>query len=366
MSRRRQMRDVPARDDVAVGVTTVTSVSEPVPCPGRCNTTWRRRAERADQHVWSLLRRLLDASAPSAEIAVALEETEHRTLVGDPFLGQPVWCGACSARITQAASTWQARVQVILDTATPTAGEFLKVDADGARRDDAHARVLDVTPVADGRVVEHLACGHNHTRLRGPVGVLPDPDSTTRQCRTCLVSVRLPAPGGLAPLPGSQGRRRATRLASPSLSPAWVEIDAALAWVCTTARSVQHALGHAEQEYPWKSGPTPARLAAGARAARYLTEWLPHALTTTGPRPWVAELGRDALTAGAQLQRLSGEEVTEQSLPTPCPDCDRRSLRRDSRGDVVWCAYCHTRLDPTAYTDAVHDAVDTLTEGAHP
>lgn len=370
MSRRRSPRDLPDLADVTVGVTVVTTTSSgmPVPCPGRCNRVWRSRAERADQHTWATLSRLITQRATAEDIEVTMAHLEQTSRVGDPVPGDPVWCPACEAQIVQAAATWWPRVEIVLDTATPTAGEFLKPAADGSRRDDGASQVTGVTPIADGRLVEHLDCGHNNTRLLGPIG--PIVDSTPpaqRHCRTCLVSVRTPSPGGLAPRPGAQGQRRSTRLTSPSLSPAWVEVDAALAWVCTTARTVQGALGQAEQAYPWKTGETGRRLDAGRRAADYLTHWLPEVLALRGQRAFLVELGRNAMAAGAQLQRLSGEEVTEQSLPTPCPSCDMRALRRSNGTDLVWCAYCHTRLDRIAYAHAVSDAVyDHTTEGAHP
>lgn len=168
-----------------------------------------------------------------------------------------------------------------------------------------------------------------------------------RPCQARIVSAvtELPeacarlAPGQVAaPSTVTDPTRRTTVTGSPSLSPAWDEIDAVTRWAVDAEDRLRCHLDHS---------PLPARRRLLDDAVAYLaaqsTAWL--------CTPWAVEDGRAALTWHHRITTATGfdELVHRLDAPCPAPGCGLRALVRENGSDHVVCRACRNAWPEEEY-----------------
>lgn len=333
MSRRHQSRHLERGQVVADQVAEV--IDSRGDCPGPCNAAYRRLRQRWESEVtaeYDKLRKVHVDATPvyvmeMAQARVRSVWEEAGRAARPPRPGVPVWCHRCTAEIRRALD----RLPGLLG-ATLTLGDSPAARPDGSLVTDPVVVVSSSEPTPEGLVVDVLACGHRRTRpdLVGPLPLVV--------CSTCVATAMVPEPGRLAP-PERAGRRGARQPVSPAGSPAWVEADAAIQWVCSTADQVRYRLDAARDErFPWRTGSTSDRVAAATRAARSLVARLEVVLALPDPLP--ESIGRAARGVSTRLEQVSGVAVKEHALEDECPACDRRGLVQEDGASLVHCKAC--------------------------
>lgn len=380
--------------DAAVAEQVAAVVDSRGPCPGTCNRAYRRRVREWDADVRAgtervleetraaLVEQLVDDDLVAAALgrvdaddvlesararAAASWEVRGRSLL-DPREGRPVWCHRCTSGIRAALDGLPRMVLLTLEASVvpahrPPAGEGF--GSDGALVAEP-VLVVDVGPGGGpGLVTEVLACGHRHTRGQGPHA-----PGLRRVCLTCVAAAIVPEHGRLAL--GSGGGRSARhggrrRSASPAGSPAWLEVDAAMRWVCEVADEVAFVLdgpklgpgGRHVRRWPREHGTVKARVESASGAARYLARRLEDVLAMPDPIPH--RVGQGALSTFDRLESVAGMKLLVHSIKDPCPRCARRGLYRMDGGSMVQCKACHAWWDESYFA---HWARTTAAGGA--
>lgn len=318
-------------------------------CPGSCNTAARaREAEFARDAEASFNRRVAARrevlGRPLTEVELERVLYDAKVGVGElwrradrhllPFRpGRPSWCHRCAADVREALEGLPRLLLWTLETGIVP-----------ARRPDrslmsAPVRVVDVGPGGDPwRVTEVLACGHRHTRGAGPAH-----PGQVRVCLTCVSSAIVPEPGRLAPPDrvAFQGRRR--RGASPAGSPAWLEVDAVVRWVCGLADEIAGLVHGPEFSSRCSKGDLTERVRAATEACRYVAARLD--VVQRMPEDKVEQVRKTVLDTRSRLQSVSGMKMGVRALQDPCPACGRRGLRQADGGGTVSCRACHAVWD---------------------
>ncbi|WP_130011989.1 hypothetical protein [Serinicoccus sediminis] len=349
MSRRRN-RHLEQSDAVAEQVQ--VALQSRGPCPGSCNRAYRRTRAEWEREVHDEFDRLVnDPDEPVFDVDAAMyratqlvrAEWERKGRAAWPAReGAPVWCGRCSADIRDALARLPQVLLLVLETgvSTPTR-------PDGSRVTDPVAVLSTSTPDEQGTVVDELGCGHRRTRARA-VRFGPEPAWALSGvvCRTCVVTASTPEPGKLAP--AERAARAGQRLqVSPAGSPAWLEADAAIQWLCSTAEQAAYGMRWATTtdagapRWPWRAGSTESRVRAAVDAAGFMRRHLDTVLALPGSLP--ESIGRQAVGLDVRLTRLSGMAVDEQPVDDDCPLCGRRGMRR--RGALISCRSCGASYD---------------------
>lgn len=321
------------------------------PCPGQCNAAYRRLRARWEREVLEEVSRARAAGEGTGDATADLTRAqllvrgwwEDQGLAAWPARdGRPVWCLRCASEIRAAVSGLPRVMLLTLETGWSPATR-----PDGSAVTDPVLVLSTSDPDSDGRVVEVLSCGHRN--IRPMLGLFPlrAPGTVRRVCRTCVVTASVPEPGRLAPA------ERAARLGprqpvSPAGSPAWVEVDAAVEWVCSAADKARFLLGASERmvvdtdpaSWPWRSPSTRRRLGAATRDARFLEHRLDDVLAL--PTPVATSIGVEAVRVSTRLREVSGMAIAEHAVEGECPreGCGRRGLVREDGGEFVHCRAC--------------------------
>lgn len=172
-----------------------------------------------------------------------------------------------------------------------------------------------------------------------------------RPCQDLIVDAigRLPelcarlSPGRIArPTGDTDENRRATVTGSPSLSPAWDEIDAVIRFAVDAEDRLRAHLGHSNRSR--------VRHRVLTDAVTYLTAQSTAWLCT----PWAAEDGRATLVLARRVEVAAGADRLVHRLAAPCPACEMRglvetSLIRDDGADHVSCRICGSSWPEAEY-----------------
>ena len=207
----------------------------------------------------------------------------------------------------------------------------------------------------DGPCTCDWRCPWNHCRAPVPCPgpsakyghrvAVPGVPVWCRACQAIIVSAvaELPEactrllPGQVAaPSTVTDPTRRTTVTGSPSLSPAWDEIDAVTRWAVDAEDRLRAHLNHSAR---------PARRRLLVDAVTYLTGQATAWLRT----PWAVEDGRTALTWHHRITAATGFDELVHRLDAPCPACNLQALVRENGSDHVVCRACRNTWPEAEY-----------------
>lgn len=307
------------------------------PCPGPCNSAWRRRESRlppTDERAW-----WSRSWHPVAARAGTWLDATARP-------GAPVWCRSCGQRVTDA-----------LRRLPELAAALWAVGHDPVR--SPVQRVVDVSVRAAPTrrparwVREHLACGHSRpSRLIEGLG----PDQVPFAVRDC-VQCAIDDPGGDGRLmpPEAPVRRRPGLRGSPAGSPSWLEVEEIAQAVWQAEQYLRWELGHSTDERQpgqrpsWYDG-----VPAVSTGAQYvLNQRADDGTPLVLAMPGAAELLERLLGLARSATRRAGMETEHRMPGVPCPSCDRAALVRPVGEEWARCRACGATasLQPRQFLD---------------
>jgi len=178
-------------------------------------------------------------------------------------------------------------------------------------------------------------------------GCLPRQAEIGNYCQKCAFKLRdtitaLPnLIAGLYRMPGGQlappdrvnngdPTRRATKVDQISPSPALDAADEAARWLHSWAIDIADQLS---ERGPFEYTRTGIPVPNPRTEARYLTS----RLSQLCAHPAINDLTDEALTFQHTMTRTTGTDEADQRIPTPCPECGRRTLMRPNGEDYVTC-----------------------------
>ena len=179
----------------------------------------------------------------------------------------------------------------------------------------------------DGCLPRQAEIGHYCQKcafnLRDTIASLPD-----------LINIIQQMPGGALAQPDRPNTgdptRRATKVDQMSPSPAHDTADEAARWLNSWAIDLADSLAERGPfDYDRRGIPVPNP----HTEARYLTSRLDRLCA----HPVVNEITDEARQYAHKLTRVAGLDRADQRIPTPCPNCGRRTLMRPNGEDHVAC-----------------------------
>jgi len=191
---------------------------------------------------------------------------------------------------------------------------------------------------------QHAPDGENHDDCDG---CLPRPAEIGHYCQRCAFKLRddinaiPPLITGMYLMPGGQPAppdrpntgdptRRATKVDQISPSPAHDIADEAARWLHSWALALADSIAERGPfEYDRAGIPVPNP----NTEARYLTSRLAQLCA----HPAINNLTDEARSLVHQLTRTTGSDQADQRIPTPCPNCERRTLIRPNGEDYIQC-----------------------------
>lgn len=185
-------------------------------------------------------------------------------------------------------------------------------------------------------------------------GCLPREAEIGHYCQKCAFKLRdtidalPPLINGLYRMPGGQlappdrvnngdPTRRATKVDQISPSPAHDAADEGAWWLHRWALALADTLN---DRGPFEYHPNGVPVPNTRTEARYLTS----RLADLCAQPYANDLNDEARALHHTLTRITGTDEADQRIPTPCPECGRRTLMRPNGEDHVVCRNQRCRI----------------------